>query len=123
MLDSGSNRGFSPYTPAKIFPLSPIKSVPLESSSAASISAGLGGFWPESYHISAQGGSFPRAGKEYRRTDISGGISGTSSDEETISTVSGAPRFNAHCGQSMMWHAMSPSAPQPKSHQPRQACG
>jgi len=39
------------------------------------------------------------------------------------STRVGNPKSNVQNAASMMWHAMSPSVPVPKSHQPRHLNG
>ena len=46
-----------------------------------------------------------------------------SSVEAISSTFVGLPSFSDQNAPSMMWHPMSPSAPVPKSHQPRHAKG
>src|SRR5580704_7990379 len=96
---------------------------PLSSNFSASISGGFGGSLPPSCHVNVQGGNSPRFGNSYFNTDDIGAISEVIFEDSTNSTLVGAPSFSAQFAPSMMWHAMSPSAPQPKSHQPRQLNG
>src|SRR5882672_12008046 len=90
---------------------------------SASISAGRGGSLPPSYHVSVQAGISPRTGNWKRRMAHFGGVSEHGGAESTISTLLGAPSFNAQFAPSIMWQPMSPSAPQPKSHHARHATG
>src|SRR6266404_8428504 len=122
MLDSGSSRGRSVYSPDRIFPFSPMKIVPLAPNSP-SISFGRSGSLPPSCQYNVHGTMSPRAGNSYLMTDHTGAISVCSSETSTSSTLVGAPNFNAQFAPSITWHAMSPNAPHPKSHHPRQLNG
>src|ERR1051325_4189651 len=106
--------------------------LPSASLRPGSRSSGRSGRLPPSYHVRVQGGILrfspvgsviSRAGKWYLRTEELGAISFFNSDEVTRSIRVGLIRPNDQTAPSMMWQAMSPRAPQPKSHQPRQEKG
>src|SRR5581483_3514172 len=98
--------------------------VPLCSNFSRSISLGRSGNLPPSYQVSVQAGNMsPRAGKLERIIDQEGAMSSFKGEESTSSTLLGAPSFSAQFAPSMTWQPMSPKAPQPKSHQPRQLNG
>src|SRR5262249_58923557 len=68
-----------------------------------------------SYQNTFTGGIEPRAGKSNRMTDFFGNMNELAPSLLTHSTLLGAPTRNARFDAPRMWHAMSPSAPQPKS--------
>src|SRR5690349_8031099 len=76
-----------------------------------------------SYQKTFTGGIFPRAGNSKRVTDFLGNWKGLLPSCEITSTLLGAPSSNAIFTEPRMWHAMSPSAPQPKSKKPLQLNG
>src|SRR5438034_726665 len=75
-----------------------------------------------SYHVSVTGGRSPCAGNSYRIVVQSGADSGWGGGP-SASTLLGFPRSSAQKAGSIRWHAMSPSAPVPKSHHPRHLKG
>src|SRR5262245_14259137 len=76
-----------------------------------------------SYQKTLTGGILARAGNSKRVTDFFGNWKGLLPSCEITSTLVGAPSIRAMFTDPRMWHAISPSAPQPKSKKPRQLNG
>src|SRR5262245_1097225 len=76
-----------------------------------------------SYQKNSVSGKPSRSGNTKRILDVLGYVSGLSSEWSKSSTVFGYPSFAARKGRFAVWHAISPSAPVPKSNQPRQLNG
>src|SRR3954468_21422943 len=73
-----------------------------------------------SYQVSFTGGRSPRAGNSYVIVAQAGQVSGLTSLLSAETRV-GRPSFSAMNGRFAVWHPMSPSAPVPNAHQPRQS--
>src|SRR4051812_49787306 len=108
-------------------PFSPTQIVPDELSGLPSPRL-CSGFLPPSYQVSVTGGSLSadhltcRSGKSKRMISDAGPDSAVAPSAVASADV-GAPSSSAQYAVSTTWHAMSPSAPEPKSHQARQSCG
>src|SRR6218665_69803 len=124
-------KGFKPWHPHMIFPLVPMKRLPPLSSrpinSPGFNSSGRGGSRPPSHQVIFTSGIFTflyfsRAGKVYCTTSETGAQSKLNLEELPCNLV-GYFKRRALNGGSKMWQAISPSAPVPKSHHPRQFQG
>src|SRR5215213_6556164 len=116
---SSQRIGSPPYVPATIVPLSPVQSWPPSTSGgqarAFPYSSGRAGYSPPSRQTSVMAGREPCAGNSYVMRDAFGADSANRVDDSGI-TRDGYLRPNVQKEASMMWHAMSPMAPVPKSH-------
>jgi len=75
-----------------------------------------------SYQWSTHFGRFGPAANVYRMWAHAGYVSGLMSPA-SATTATGASSRIARNAMFAVWHAMSPSAPVPKSQYPRQSCG
>ena len=96
----------------------------------ASNSSGRVGFIPPSHQVMVTGPALPWAGKCQRVIDETGADSRFTSggiwwfdEQDSIQSGCRSASFNALNTGDSSWQAMSPSTPDPKSHQPRQAKG
>src|SRR5580704_13628653 len=104
-------------------PASPMNSEPLSIFGTVSPSSrSVGYFLPPSYQVTRTGGRSPRSGKSYLIMDQFGGLSAVA-PSDSASTETGYESLSDQKMGSIRWHAISPSAPVPKSHQPRQTNG
>src|SRR5262245_42547951 len=119
---SGSRRKPSGFQSRKtILALEPTIIVPFFGSSLPSARSRLGSL-PPSYHVIVTGGIAPRAANSERTMLHFGQVSALTPDD-SASTETGASSFSAQYAASALWQPMSPGAPVPKSHQPRQLKG
>src|SRR5690606_5895716 len=113
-----------------ILPLEPTNMIPPSASpiiSPSASSSGLGGSRPPSYHVTSTSGiltlSFAGlAGNLYLTVSACGGEYKLL-NVELPETALGYVKSNAQKIGSIIWHAISPNAPVPKSHQPREFQG
>src|SRR5580692_8508868 len=108
-------------------PWLPIQSVPPGGSGLPSAKS-AGGFFPPSYQVRVTGGrvlpdAFEIRSGNWNRMICQAGADCCVTPLEVASTETGAPNSSAQYAESTMWQAMSPKAPEPKSHQARQSCG
>ena len=109
--------------PNVVSPLSPTKKMPLvPHDRPSSNSMGRGGFIPPSYQCNFTGSKPGRAGNSYVIRDATGYV-WSFTRVQHASTDVGWPNFKARNTGSIRWQPMSPSAPVPKSHQPRHLKG
>src|SRR4051812_4385927 len=106
-----------------MLPFSPTKTTPLclPGNSLSFISDGGGSILP-SYQNILTGGRPSSSGNSHLMICHLGGES-TVLPSLKLVTTSGLRRLSAQNAVFIRWHAMSPSAPVPKSHQPRQLNG
>jgi len=115
--------------PQVIMPLSPMNRMPLPPSpkrcrgSLGSIPLGTGGRSPPSYQVMVTAGMSPRGPKRYVWVAPAGEATSSSISLDVASTLKGCSSFKANTAGSMLWQAMSPMAPVPKAHHPRQLYG
>src|SRR4051794_2553273 len=117
--DSHGSSFFSPWSSLDLRALALI---------ASTLSASSFGGWTSlpslcpSYQLTFTGGMSPRAGNSYVTCAQPGYVSVFSSSDFAW-MLEGWPSFSAMNGRLAVWQPMSPSAPVPKSHQPRQEKG
>src|SRR5450755_1681120 len=118
-----------PFVPTRIDPLStnlpPRRSLVSTATALATRSAGGRSVLPSrfpSYQTYLTDPISPRAGNWYVTRADDGYVSRFTS-VASATTLVGAPSFSARNATLAVWQAMSPIAPVPKSHQPRQADG
>src|SRR5690348_803167 len=91
-------------------------------SSVKSSNSSFGGMLPPSYQCIVNAARPPSSGNSNLIFDFAGYVSPSCSGH-SASTEIGSRMLSAMNGMLHVWQAMSPSAPVPKSHQPRHANG